>query len=99
MNREGKDAAEEMKKIEKLDLDELENIAGGREIRKSEWDNLLQVKARLNYTMADLNSSGKYDEIKKLSNRYQEAFYKWKKDVTSSSDESPDVDFRKYFRV
>ena len=36
MNREGKDAAEEMKKIEKLDLDELENIAGGREIRKSE---------------------------------------------------------------
>ena len=49
--------------------------------------------------MADLNSSGKYDEIKKLSNRYQEAFYKWKQDVTSSSDESPDVDFRKYFRV
>lgn len=41
MNKEEKDAVNEMEQIaELLDPEELANTTGGREIRRSEWDKL-----------------------------------------------------------
>ena len=41
MNKEEKDAVNEMEQIaELLGLEELANTTGGREIRRSEWDKL-----------------------------------------------------------
>ena len=67
MNKEDKDAVYEMEKIAELGPEELANTAGGREIRRSEWDKLFQIKARLNYTMSYLYSNGKNEEISNLA--------------------------------
>jgi hypothetical protein len=99
MNKEDKDAVYEMEKIVELSPEELENTAGGREIRRSEWDKVLQIKARLNYTMACLYSNGRNAEISGLGNRYNEALYRWKEDIANSPEDSADIDFSKYFRI
>ena len=89
----------EMRRVVELDPEELANTAGGREIRRSEWDKLFQVKARLNYTMAYLNSNGRNEEIFELGNRYNEAVYRWKQDIANSPEDSADIDFGKYFSI
>ena len=99
MNKEDKDAVNEMEQIVELSPEELAYTAGGREIRKSEWDIVLQVKAKLNYTMSYLNSTGRNAKISELGTRYNEALYRWKEDIANSPEDSADINFRKYFSI
>ena len=100
MNKEEKDAVNEMEQIAKLlDPEELANTTGGREIRRSEWDKLFQIKARLNYTMSYLYSNGKNEEISNLATRYNEAVARWKEDIANSPEGSPDINFGNYFSI
>ena len=99
MNKEDKDVVNEMEKSVELSPEELAYTAGGREIRRAEWDIVLQVKARLNYTMGYLNSNGRNAEIFELGNRYNEALGRWKEDIANSSEDSANIDFRRYFSI
>ena len=90
MNKEEKDAVNEMEQIaELLGPEELANTTGGREIRRSEWDKLFRIKGRLNYTMTYLNNNGRNEEISNLATRYNEAVARWKEDIANSPEGSP----------
>ena len=83
--------------LNRMNTEELAMIVGGREIRSSEWNKTLELKARLNYQMSLLSSEERYDAITELRNRYNEAFYKWKNAIADASEDSADISISQYF--
>ena len=71
---------------EKLELEfaELENVAGGREMRNSEKRNALELKSRMYLRIYDLRSEQNYAEEKRLYDGLAEAMNKWKEDIANA---------------
>ena len=66
--------------IQELTLDELDNIAGGRECRQSEMDDIRAVTKKVYEKFLSLDNNGK--QI--LLDRYSAAAAKWKDDIANA---------------
>ncbi len=86
---------------EKLELDfaELENVAGGREMRNSEKRNALELKSRMYLRIYDLRSEQNYAEEKRLYDGLAEAMNKWKEDIANAPEDGGDIYLSNYFSV
>lgn len=81
--------------IQELTLDELDNIAGGRECRQSEMDDIRAVTKKVYEKFLSLDNNGK--QI--LLDRYSAAAAKWKDDIANAPEDGPDILFSDYFEI
>lgn len=79
--------------FEKLSVDDLDNIAGGRDIRRSELDDFDTVVRKLSKLV---NSASSEAEERRYVSMYEAAMKKWEKAIKSAPEDSADIYFSDY---
>lgn len=87
------------KDIRALDLDELEQVAGGRYQYDSEERDYYNTKAAVSERYFQLKKEGREDEAKALYNRFKDSHLKWSKAIIDARQDSPAIPFSRYFKL
>ena len=73
--------------IHELALEELDDIAGGRDIRKSENDDCSAVTKRFSKFIEHLDM----DEARPYADKFWSGYKKWRNAIANASDDSADI--------
>ena len=79
--------------FKELNLDDLENIAGGRGITQSEKNDYEATYRKFQRTYSMLSRNGREKEAFKLFNTFANERYRWEKDIENAPDGSADILF------
>ena len=87
------------KDIRELDLDELEQVAGGRYQYDSEEQDYVNMKAAVSERYFQMKKEGRADEASALYKRFKAAHLKWAQAIIDAGQDSPAIPFSKYFKL
>ena len=77
--------------FKELNLEDLENIAGGRGITQSEKNDYEATYRKYQRTYSMLSRNGRGNEAFKLFNSFANERYRWEKDIENAPDGSADI--------
>jgi hypothetical protein len=80
-------------KCQELNLESLENIAGGRNLTQSEKNDYDATYRRYQRIFSILSRSGRGSEAFELFNKFADERFLWEKDINDAPDGSADILF------
>ena len=81
--------------IKKLDLDDIESIAGGRNPRQIELAIYNEIQIKMKEKLNTLTE----EEQKAYTEKFVIASFQWAQDIRNAPSDGPDIFFSDYFKI
>ena len=86
-----------LEEFQKLDLDQLDSIAGGRRLTKAELDDCTETARKSAEKKKKLIAQGRLEEARALEDNFYRLYMEWLDDIYSSPIDSDEVLFSTIF--
>ena len=86
-----------LEEFQKLDLDQLESISGGRRLTKAEMDDCTETAVKSAEKKKKLISQGRLEEACALEDNFYRLYMKWLDEVSTAPVDSDEILFSKVF--
>ena len=95
MNKEYK--FKSLEEFQKLDIDQLDSISGGRRLTKAEMDDCTATAVKSAEKKRKLIKQGRFSEASALEDNFYKLYMEWLNDISSAPVDSEEVLFSEIF--
>lgn len=86
-----------LEEFQKLDIDQLDSISGGRRLTKAEMDDCTATAVKSAEKKRKLIKQGRFSEASALENNFYRLYMEWLNDISSAPVDSEEVLFSEIF--
>ena len=87
-----------LEEFQKLDLDQLDSISGGRRLTKAEMDDCTATAVKSAEKKRKLLKAGRIEEAQSLEDNFYRLYIEWLDDISSAPVDSEEVLFSEVFK-
>ena len=95
MNKEYK--FKSLEEFQKLDIDQLDSVSGGRRLTKAEMDDCTATAVKSAEKKRKLIKQGRFSEASALEDNFYKLYMEWLNDISSAPVDSEEVLFSEIF--
>ena len=86
-----------LEEFQKLDIDQLDSISGGRRLTKAEMDDCTATAVKSAEKKRKLIKQGRFSEASALEDNFYKLYMEWLNDISSAPVDSEEVLFSEIF--